>query len=191
MQILKVVILVFIVVLSFILLIFPIFLNIKIIYNYEYKKFYYLIQIFGFIKIVSGYGQYYINKIVIHISDTKAFLFEIIDLDRLKKSFKPLMDYHFIKLNTLIELGSNDDTLPPLKTVFMLNYLSSIIKWFLVNKKPYIVIDNNFSVYESEKKFNFYGKTLIVLNILMILISIIKIVMERIIYEFRKNKQSN
>ncbi len=171
----------------FTLVIFPIFLNIKIVYNKEFNKIFYLLEIFGFIKILSGYGQLLFNKFVLHISDTKAILFEFVDLDGIKKSFKPFMDYHIVSLNTLTELGNENNDLTSLSSAFILNYFTSIIEWGIFNKKPYLNISNNFNVYCGQSKFAFYAKGLIIFNLLMIIISIFKILLEKVIYEFRKS----
>ncbi len=178
-------------ILVFTILIFPIFLNIKIVANYTNKKMYFLLEIFGFIKIISGYMQLRKNVIIIHLSDNKAILFEIIDLDGIKKKFKPIMDYHFISLETLTELGNEKNLINPLCIAFITNYFLSFIRWGLLNKKPYLKFNNNFNVYENENKLNFYGKTLITLNLLMVLLSVIKIILEKIIYGYRKNAREN
>ncbi len=174
------------VILIYVILIFPLFLNIRLAFNYHHKKVYFCLNIFGFIKIISGYVQLSKNYLLIHISDTKAIIFELIDFDGFKKSFKPFMDYHFTILTTKTEVGSKENLITPISIVFVSNYIESIIKWFLTNKKPYIKFNNYFNVYENTNKFNIFAKNLITFNILMILLSVIKILWEKMIYEFRK-----
>ncbi len=180
---------VFAFILSFIVLIFPIFLNVNIVFNFKYKKVFFALKIFGIIKILSGYIEISKNDVLIHISDKKAILIEFIDLDGVKKSFKPFMDYHFISLRTLTELGDNENRIIPFFSTFILNYIESILKWLLINRKPYVNFNNYYNIYESEDKKAFFGKALITLNFLMIIISVIKILVEKLTYEFRKIKQ--
>ncbi len=179
------------VILAFIVLIFPLFLNIKIVYSFKSKKVFYILQLFGFIKLNCGYIQILANNILIHVSDTKAIIIELIDIDGVKKSFKPFMDYHFIFFQSKTEIGLNNSLINSLSVAFMLNYIQNIVRWFLINKKQYLKINNVFNVYENHSKFNFYGEIIITFNLIMIIISVVKILMEKIIYEFRKSRQQN
>ena len=177
-------------IISYILLIFPLFLNVKVVFNYSLKKAFFILELFGFIKLVSGYIQLKKNSVYFHVSDKKAILFELIDYKGVKESFKPFMDYHFISLKTICEFGSSENENLPLSIAFLLNYVQSYFKWFLFHKKAYVVFENQYILFD-QNRLNFYGKTVVVLNLLMIIISIIKILVEKLVYGFTKLKQQN
>ncbi len=171
-------------------IIFPIFFSLKGYFSSEDKKLYYSLYIYGFIKINSGYIELIKEGIALHLTNKKAIVINYKSLLGFRKNIEPLKDYHVISLKTLTEIGVKDKIFSYSCGAFIFQYIDSFIKWFLYNKKPYLEYDNRLSLFEGEEFIKFFIQTKIVFNILMILISIIKIVMEKIIYASKKRKQN-
>ncbi len=174
----------------YIILIFPIFISMEIYLSKTDKKAYFGIYAFGFIRLFGGYAQVLKDGFVIHLTDNKAIFIPFKKTIGLQKSFKPLKDYHIIRFYTLTEIGSSGDLTAPLFAGFIFSYLNAFTDWFFRSGKPYLKIKNDLDIYSGEEKFNVYVHSVIVFNLLMIIISIIKIVAEKIIYAFGKSKQN-
>ncbi len=174
----------------YIILIFPIFLSVNTLYYDENKHLYFSINIFG-IKIISGYAEFIKSGIVLHYSKFKAKIFLYKNIFNTKKNVKPLMDYHIIKSNLFFDIGNKDNLVNTTLAVFLLNYFLNKIEWFLINKKPYIEFNHQINLYEETKINNFVSNNTIIFNLLMILISAIKMIMEKIINVIKNRKQQN
>lgn len=171
-----------------ILLIFPLFLNINLIFIKDAKKVFWNINLFGFINVVSGY-IYTFEKGIVIIYGKKQKILYYLDLFDIGKSIKPFYDYHFIKIISLTEIGSNN-ILIPASIGFLIQYINWFICDFFKYKKPQLKIKNDVNVYEGENIFNVYLKARIIFNMLMVVISIIKIVTEKILYAKKIRKQN-
>ncbi len=172
-------------------LIFPLFLNGSLYYANEYKKVFFNIRLFGVVKIIGGYGEFIKDGIAFHLTKNKAIIFTTASVTGMKKKMKPLKDYHFLKIRSVIELGGDNSLEQILGFSFLINYIDLILKWYLNNIKPYLVYDNKINIYEDKNVFKVYFDSTIVLNLLMVLISIIKILVEKIIYAIKIRKQQN
>ena len=71
---------------------------------------------------------------------------------------------------------------------FLINYLYQNVKWFLYHKKPYLDVNTIIKIY-NEEVFNIYNSTTIVFNLLIIIISFIKIIVEKVFYALKHRKQ--
>ena len=171
-----------------ILLIFPLFLNINLIFIKDAKKVFWNINLFGFINVVSGY-IYTFEKGIVIIYGKKQKILYYLDLFDIGKSIKPFYDYHFIKIISLTEIGSNN-ILIPASIGFLIQYINWFMCDFFKYKKPQLKIKNDVNVYEGENIFNVYLKARIIFNMLMVVISIIKIVTEKILYAKKIRKQN-
>ena len=180
MQILKIVLLAIIII--FIVLIFPIFLNLNFHYSMDAKKLFYQIKLFGFIKILGGYAQLIEEGVVIHLTKNKAIILPFSKIFDVRKKVEPLKDYHFIKLKTVTEIGVSDSAILPTVLSFSLSFIDKIVCWFLYNFKSQLDVDNRFFVFEGVDRLEIFCKLDVVFNILMIIISAIKILTEKVIY---------
>lgn len=175
----------------FVLLIFPIYLNGYLYFTLDIKKLFFSIRIFKVIKILSGYAELKKDGIFIHLTRKKAVLIPYSSLTGMKKKVKPLKDYHIIKWEFEADLGFSNNTLLALESAFFVNYITSFINWITSNVKPYLIIKNNVNVYESQSVFRIYFYGTVLLNLLMIILSLIKIILEKIIYALSARKQQN
>lgn len=183
------------VIVSTIIIIFPIFLNIDIIFSKEAKRVIFLLRIFGFIKIISGYIERIEEGFAIHVSPKKAFIIAYDKIFGMRNKVKPLRDFHFIKVRSITELGSDKSIVAPLCAGFVFNYINWFLcRYFYVNK-PHLDVKNDVNIYEEKNVFNIYFSGTVVFNLFMIILSAIKILTEKIIYaigkRIKQNKSSN
>ena len=173
-----------------IIIIFPIFINIKINFDSSIKKIYYEIKIF-FIKILYGYIEKDTEGIIIHLNKRKAILIFYKDLFTMKDKAKPLKDYHLINFSSEISVGIKNDVIKALELGYLYNYIMFYIKWLTFNKKPYFNLDTKVNIYEEKNLFIYKCNSTVLLNLLMIIISLIKIFVEKIYYAIRNRLQQN
>ena len=175
----------------YILLIFPIYLNGYLYFSLDVKKLFFSIKLFKAIKLFSGYAELRKEGIFIHLTRKKAILIPYSSLTSMKKKVKPLKDYHIIKWEFEADLGMENNTLFALETAFFINYFTSFINWLTSNIKPYLIIKNNVNVYDSKNVLRLYFYGTVLLNSLMILLSLVKILLEKIIYALSNGKEQN
>ena len=174
----------------FAILIFPIYINTNCFINKESKKIFFKIDAFKIIKIVGGYISFYKQGLAIHISEKKALLIPFKNFIGIKEKVKPLKDYHFIKFNSLIEIGTYDNLIFPIVFSNIYAWHNNLLGRILYNKKPYIDYRNDVNIIENENSLNVYVKLVTILNLLMILISLIKIITEKILNAINRKKQN-
>ena len=179
------------VIVIFCVIIFPIFINFDIYFNLDYKKLYYKISLFGFVKVISSYVEINDQGILIHLTKRKAILIPFYNLLDMKQKVKPIKDYHLIKFYSLLELGNKTDAVLALNICFLYNYFSNFIEWYFYHKKPYFKLINNSLFYEDKSVLNISIDATITFNLLMIFISIIKILVEKIFYANRNKTEQN
>lgn len=175
---------------SVINLIFPIFLNIDFGVRREYKRLFFRLKFFGFIPFIKGYIEIRGSEIFIFLGKKKVIIFPIKSVTGVKKKMKPLQEYHIYKANFITEFGLEDNLITSYEIAFLLNYFSSTVFNIITARKPYINLKSNFFI-EENACLNLYAKFTVVFNLFMIILSIIKIIMEKLIYAIRKSKQSN
>lgn len=178
-------------ILTYIILIFPLFLNLQIYYSANLKRVYFAIDLFGMLKIISGYIEIIKEGVCIHLTKNKAIIIENKQLLGVGEKVKPLKDYHIIRVHSLTEIGLAKNNLAAFSAAFILNYINQTLDWYFYHDKPYLVLDNKINYHEDENVLNLYMKSTIIFNLLMILLSIIKIIMEKIIYAIIYRQQQN
>lgn len=176
------------VIIAYVILIFPIYINGSILYKDRIKKIIFSIKLFGFIKIFNGYikkgkeglNVYFFNKK--HTVTAK-------DLLGLSKSIEPIKDYHFLKIKSKTKLGLSDNLPFAATLIYISNFINNFCCWFFTLKKPQLNLKNDFILYEGQNIFETDISVTMVLNINMIIISIIKIITEKIFYGQKVRKQ--
>jgi len=109
----------------------------------------------------------------------------------IRKKFKPLKDYHFIKFNSILELGGKNDLINAISAGFIHNYIFNYLEWFFYHKKPYVDLKYKTIIIKDTNKLNYYCNLTVIFNLLMVVISLIKILMEKIIYAIRNKARQN
>lgn len=172
-------------------LIFPLNLGINAAFLKEEKKAFFGIYLFGVIKIVGGYAEKITEGFAVHLSDKKVVIINYKAMLGAKDRIKPFMDYHFTKIKIVIESGSENNLITPVSIAFISEYIMSFIERYYSFKKPYLVIDCGFNVYDGKNKLNLFIRLNVVFNLIMIISSIIKIITEKTIYAIRQRKNKN
>lgn len=174
-----------VVVIIYAILIFPIFININVRYSKNINMLEYQIKLFSFITIIYGYIELIDEAIAIHINNKKAVLIFYKDIFSIRKKFKPLRDYHIFKFNTAISLGILDNETEKINFALIYNFIFNIIGQCTNQIKPYLSLKSSIMLYEKEDVFMFKVRSTFVFNVLMVLISLIKIFLEKIIYAIK------
>ena len=170
-----------IIIIVYIVLIFPLFININVKYLKNINNLEYQIKLFKFITIFFGYIELIDEGIAIHVNNKKAILIFYKDIFSMRKKFKPLKDYHIFKLNTAILIGGLNNKEEKLGFCMMYSFISNIIGQYFSQIKPYLTLKSNISFYDNKDMFMLRVRTTFVFNLLMVLISFIKIILEKII----------
>lgn len=178
------------IIVTFCILIFPILLSVDIAFILEKQKLFYTIKIFG-VKIIRGYVELIKEGVVIHLTRLKAIIIPYSNVLTMRSKVKPLKDYHFLKFKSILEIGEFDSLIKSIFISFALRYCSEQINWYLHCKKPYFKYDDRIIIYEEKNKLNYYLNADVVFNMLMVVISLIKIIVEKIFYAIKNRAQQN
>lgn len=143
---------------------------------------------YGFIRLAGGYAERIREGFAIHFAKNHAIILKSEDVVGAHAKIKPLQDYHFIRLTSLIELGSEAGEEKTLVGGFLLSYFGTMIGRYLENIKPYLRVRNDVNVYIGEEAFNVYFSGTVVFNLFMIIISVIKICVGKITYAYGKGR---
>ena len=175
------------IILGFIIIVFPFFIRLDIIFNNTSKKLFVKVYIFG-IMVLKSYAELINEGVIFHLTKRKAVIFPFKNAVNIRKKFKPIKDFHFINFDFLIEIGNDKQPMNAFTKGFLINYLYQNVKWFLYHKKPYLDVNTIIKIY-NEEVFNIYNSTTIVFNLLIIIISFIKIIVEKVFYALKHRKQ--
>lgn len=170
-----------------IVLIFPIISDIELLYTGK-DSCYFCFSVFG---LHVFYGL--IKKETASLSIHTNFFHKQLTIKspyEIKKSIKPLNDYHFIKLNALIDAGQEDEYEATFNTTLILSTLFNGIIDIVKYEKPYLDLNYYVNLYD-KNILKVYIRSVIIFNILMIILSLIKILTEKTIYAIRTRKQQN
>lgn len=168
------------------MLIFPIFLTVNVSIISETKCAYFGIFVFKWFRIVEGVAGIDGGKIFYVINGKKEVV-KLTLLKNVKTKVKPLMDYHILRLNNVIEIGDNQ-LITPFVVGQAINVISSTAFFSALIKKPYLKLTNDIFINDVKKYVNDYLSFTVVFNILMILISLVKIITEKIINAIKQRK---
>lgn len=185
MQILNVVLIIILTI--YVFLIFPFFLSIKVKLNVCDKKLYYKICLFNVLTILNGYVELKIDGIFIHLTNKKAIKISYKNFFNSRAKVEPLRDYHVINFYSFLYIGCKTSAVKKTQIAFIYNYIKNNLEWFFYHKKPYLKIDNNVAITEISNNVVYYAKATFVFNTLMILISLTKILVEKMFYAIKKS----
>lgn len=172
-----------------VLLNFPIFLSVNALYTNELNKLTFNFRIYRFIRIFNGFIKPTENGIeIFYNKKMKKILYR--NLLGIRKSIKPFYDYHFINVKSKVEIGNVNSLITSSSIGFIILYINSYVCDFFKYKKPHLKIDSTVNVYEGESLLNIHLDTKIVLNLLMIVISLIKIISGKILNAKKFSKQN-
>lgn len=175
----------------FTVLIFPIFVNFDFLLKKDLKRLFLGVHLFGMIPVAGGYVERGEKEFILHLSEKKAIILPYEKVFSIRKKFKPLKDYHFIGLWLVLDIGSDNGSVTPLAVGGITDYVLSIFKNYFYFSKPYLKINSTVNVFMGEDVFNVYFSGTVVFNFLMVVLSVAKILTEKIFYACRKGKKQN
>ena len=173
------------VILIYTILIFTIFISVSAKYDKNVKVLFMTFRLFN-VRIITISAKIFPKGLAINITNKKTILIPFTKLFDARKKFEPLKDYHFIKFNFELEIGSEENAPQTLFFAHNVNTFFNYFHWFLTFYKPHVKIDNNVKIHLDKNEFKIRAKLVIVFNLLMILLSLIKIIMEKINYALKK-----
>lgn len=173
-----------IIVIFYVVIIFPLFINIKFNLIEDVSNINYKLKLY-FIPILFGKVEFIKEGIAFHINNKKVIILEFNKIFTIRKKFKPLKDYHIIKFNSSVALGDINYKTNLIYISLIISYFTNYFGTLIKQIKPHFNLKNNIYLFEDKNIFELRMKGVIVLNLLMILISVIKIVMEKIIYAIK------
>ena len=150
--------------------------------KYKIKLFRYITILFGNIEIIDV-------GVAIHVNNIKAFILYYKDIFSMRKKFKPLKDYHLYRLNSIINIGYSKNYDLVSSFSIMYNSIANCCGFVVNMIKPYLKIKNDINIYEDKDIFSIKVNFIILFNLLMILLSLVKILLEKFNYAIKK--QSN
>lgn len=173
------------IILIYSILIFPIFFGANISFSLENKKTIVNIKLFG-VKVFSFYICVISDGIIIHLTKNYAVIIPFNKLLSVRKKVEPLKDYHVIRFNSTLDIASEDNPLIVFSIVHVLSIFYECLTWFLACHKPYVEINNITNVNYNKNELRINVQFTVVFNILMIILSLIKIIVGKVNYAIKK-----
>lgn len=177
----------------YIILIFPIFINVKLMFQSDKSQLFYSIYLFNLIKLVDGYIKFSQSCLINNVNYKKKKIIPYKNLFLMKNQIKFLYDYHVVKITSLINIGvlSNLETKLYLSNFldFTFNNVIKVVKEY----KNYVKTNYFINLIENKNNFEIYISVNFVFNIITLLFSFIKYISEKIKngkFEKKQNKYS-
>ena len=92
-----------------------------------------------------------------------------------------------LRVKTQLDIGTKE-TIYALTGGFIVSFAEQTARAILRELKPYVKLDNVIYVHENESVIRLNGKIVAVVNLLTAIISLIKIITEKIIYVIRRKQ---
>ena len=175
------------IILGFLIIIFPIFCRGDIVYLN--KKLFFKLCLLGIIPIFKCYAKLKGTTIEVYLFDKIKKEVKIKSVFKKKNNFKFLLDFHFLRVSCLINKKIDDNLFQLLNTSVFYLIISDIIGKILCFYKPYVSIYSGINLTEEINHNEFALSLTFVFNLLVIIINLIKIVLEKTFNE-RKVKQN-
>ncbi len=170
----------------FVLLIFPIFIKIRVYADCINLELYFNILLFNVFKGLYGKVNLSKKNVNIWLKNKKTMCYPISIIFDIQKPFKPLNDYHLITFKSIVEVGVNTANCNVLMFTQAVNQAFGYVANYVSVSKPYVKLRNDIIIKEKNEKLQIYINTIFVFNFLIVLMSFIKILGEKIIYANRK-----
>ena len=162
----------------FLSIIFPIFINAFVLYDNNEKKLYFNLCVFS-ISIISGYVERTGIALQIRLK-RKTIKVPLKKLLSIRGSFKPLKDYHVFNVKSFVNVGAKSNGAVLLVLGAFSNTFINAFNQYHYNRRKRNLILNSTNYILDEGDFSVSLKSLFVINILMILISLTKMILEKI-----------
>lgn len=170
----------------FISLIFPIFSDVLVFWSKDHQKIYFLIRIYGLIKVYGGYLQRNKDCIAIHVSRKKAYLIPYKEvLPTTGKKLQTTKGFHLTSVAVYSEIGYLEYESTYLLAGALQILFSNI---FILGKKNGFDFHGN-TILSTGEQIHVFFKIKFVFNLLILILAGIKIIINKGI-EYAKRKQT-
>lgn len=159
--------------------IFPIFLTTYVYFDTSKMHTYFCLKIFSKIKILSGYIQFIKDGIAIHLTEKKAIIIPYLIKFDLQKTYKLAKEYNVTSFCSIIEYG-NFDLIKNTKVAIVHNSINNLICPIIHDRKQYLKIKNDLVLYNTNTKPKITIKFVLLFNLVSIISTLIKIILEKI-----------
>ncbi len=153
----------------------PIFLTVSGHFDFKNKRLNFYVILYGCVKIIGGYIRFDKFNLMIHISDKKAFCFNL-------KNYRPSGNLKHFKTIELIEFNSLVSLKDEPKNYLIgagISNLQNLIFSNITLKKDFMKVNNKLVILESEENFALFNFT-ILFNIFVIGNIIVKILWSKL-----------
>lgn len=153
-------------------LILPVTVKLRLYVDFNDKRAFYSIFLFGFIRVNSGYLSIKENLLTVHFSDSKAYAAELKSLMPNKNSADLLTHFNFVKIKSSAIIGGEDE-LKNFVTAAILNAINAATFSALRGMKRYTDYRCDIYLTDADTKA-FFTDVTISFNLLCLLEIIIK-----------------
>jgi len=172
----------------FFALIFPIFVSVFAVLSKTGENVKFEAYIYGVFHVFKGKVVKKGGVLIIKHSFNKGKIIPVYDVFTIKKSVKPLNDYHIISFRSLTKTGINVDLFVPVTFANVFCVANNIVGDIIYENKPYLKIKNDLCLYENENCFNIYIKTVFLFNLLVVILNILKILIGKLFYAIKRQR---
>lgn len=123
------------VLLSAIVLLFPIFLNVNFFIDLQDKKGWFSLYVLHSIKIYGGYATLYKEGIAFHLTDRKAILLPYSEMINTRQKFEITRGFRLLTYSHVLEIGSSEDDAYVFAAAALLRVLSDAFGTFCLKGK--------------------------------------------------------
>lgn len=169
------------IIISVFFIIFPILVNVQLVYLKQLGKIYFNIKIFGLFNIVKGCVEVKDKEIKLLLNQKEKNI-KLAKILSSKNNVKLLFDFNFISTYVFVELGLKN-VVKSLFVAHLINSAGSYFSWFFRQNKPYLEIKQDVQLYLDKEIVNVFFKGQILINIVAILSLLFKLLMGKIFNE--------
>lgn len=170
----------------FFALIFPIFVSVFAVFGKNDKSLSFGAYLYGAVCVFAGKIKQRGGYLFIKHTFNKGKYVPVYKVLSVKKSIKPLNDYHIISLRSLTEAGTGENLFLTVLCANAFNTVNDIAGDVITANKPYLTFRNDLNLIENDMRLNVFIKTVVVFNLLMVLLSFIKILAGKLFYAIKK-----
>lgn len=145
-----------------------------------------MVKVYGIIKITTGYAFIKSSNLQINFKK-KSICIQLFDnVFDLRKKLKPIYDLHVTKIQTLTEIGNQDDLIKSYSIAFLHQLINYYISSVLTKEKPYLSTNHDVTIIENKDVLNVYIKIKVLINLITIIVRLVQKLTEKIFYAKQK-----
>ena len=174
-------------------LLFPMFLNITLLYDGTSRKLYFSLYLLRVFKIYGGYATLYREGIAFHLTEKRAVLLpfsEMFDAPN-RFEFKLTRGFYPYAFSGVIELGAQSYPAAAILAASFLQAAAGIAAGTFCRRKKFASVKNDVAVYTDRDGVKLNIRLIFVFNFLAVIIAAAKIILQSLAekyHEFKRNR---